>query len=234
MKVVSFPSISSSLVFFNINIGTSLVVWTIQTSSVVAPDAVVNVGCMGSFGWSYCVSCVIFGAMVCLLSGWKGLLIILLVCICRCFHLTKLACAHGEASTSSMQVSSWGFSATIEFCGANLMSFTFWWGCCLSVYDVFPIFLSLWRGIKSLGCVNNGTPPNLVWSFFKGPSTHILGTGCIHVYVGVMCLSIGSAMCTYARVTYVSHNVMTKRTSNKMDFEYVLQPTMCMCMLVWI
>lgn len=114
-------------------------------------------GCMGSFGWSCCVSCIIFGVMVCLLSRWEGLLIVLLVCVYRCFYSTELACVHGEASTSSMWVSSCKSGATIEFGGVNLVFFSSWWGCCLSVYDVSPIFLPSWNGIKSLRCVNNGT-----------------------------------------------------------------------------
>jgi len=32
----------------------------------------------------------------------------------------------------------------------------------------------------------------------------------------------------HVRVTYASHEVMIKQTSNKMDVEYVLQPTACM------
>jgi len=97
-------------------------------------------GCMGSFGWSCCVSCIIFGAMVCLLSRWEGSLIILFLCIYRCLHSTKFACAHGEASTSSMRVSNCKSSMTIEFNGVNLVSFISWWGCCLSINDVSPFF----------------------------------------------------------------------------------------------
>jgi hypothetical protein len=165
MKDMSFPSILSSLVFSSINIGTSLDMWTIQTSSVVAPNVVVGAGCMGSFGWSCCVSCVIFGAMLCLLSRWKGLLIFLLVWICRCFHLIKLPCAHGEASTSFMRVSSWGFGVTIEFCGVSLMSFTSWWGCCLNVYDVFPIFLSPYLSTTHLGIIHLHTCIRYIYKY---------------------------------------------------------------------